>query len=233
MTSTALTLSISDLVFNDRDEVKTSSLKIAEAFNKQHHHVCQKVESLDCSDEFLTRNFSRVSFEHRGNHYSAWEMTKDGFMFLVMGFTGKKAAAIKEAYINPFNQMANQFRFNLPTLPPFAGNQLPNHTYPNFYDSGWIPAHYQRCQSETHWTYHIKFNVRPRGGKFSATFELGIGGKGQAQPNFSSSGSQFVDSNFYLEYRDLNELWEYIAKVLAKYGARCPFLFDVCHINEK
>ncbi|MEF1290979.1 Rha family transcriptional regulator, partial [Vibrio sp. M260118] len=108
-------------------------------------------------------------------------------------------------------------------LPPQSEPQLPNHTYPNFYDSGWIPAHYQRCQSETHWTYHIKFNVRPRGGKFSATFELGIGGKGQAQPNFSSSGSQFVDSNFYLEYRDLNELWEYIAKVLAKYGARCPF----------
>ena len=35
-------------------------------------------------------------------------MTKDGFMFLVMGFTGKRAAAVKEAYINAFNQMAEQ-----------------------------------------------------------------------------------------------------------------------------
>jgi hypothetical protein len=33
-------------------------------------------------------------------------MTKDGFMFLVMGFTGAAAAKIKEAYINTFNQMA-------------------------------------------------------------------------------------------------------------------------------
>lgn len=33
-------------------------------------------------------------------------MTKDGFMFLVMGFTYAAAAKIKEAYINTFNQMA-------------------------------------------------------------------------------------------------------------------------------
>ena len=36
-----------------------------------------------------------------------YNVTKDGFMFLVMGFTGKQAAAIKEAYINAFNQMAD------------------------------------------------------------------------------------------------------------------------------
>ncbi len=34
-----------------------------------------------------------------------FEMTKDGFVFLVMGFTGKKAAAFKEAYIAEFNRM--------------------------------------------------------------------------------------------------------------------------------
>lgn len=224
MPTTSLNLSVSDLVFNQGEEIRTSSLKVAEAFNKRHDDVLRKLRSLDCTPEFIDRNFAGNEYKDRiGRSLPFYEMTKDGFMFLVMGFTGKKAAAIKEAYINAFNQMANQLRSNLPTLPPFACNQLPNHTYPNFYDSGWIPALYRRCQSETHWTYHIKFNVRPRGGKFSATFELGIGGKGQAQPNFSSSGSQFVDSNFYLEYRDLNELWEYIAKVLAKYGARCPF----------
>lgn len=32
-------------------------------------------------------------------------MTKDGFVFLVMGFTGKKAARFKEAYIEEFNRM--------------------------------------------------------------------------------------------------------------------------------
>jgi hypothetical protein len=37
-------------------------------------------------------------------------MTKDGFMFLVMGFTGKEAGRIKEAYIAAFNAMANQLQ---------------------------------------------------------------------------------------------------------------------------
>lgn len=41
-------------------------------------------------------------------------MTKDGFMFLVMGFTGQKAAQIKEAYINAFNAMAEQLQSNEP-----------------------------------------------------------------------------------------------------------------------
>lgn len=40
-------------------------------------------------------------------------MTKDGFIFLVMGFTGKKAAQFKEAYINAFNQMEKELNNNL------------------------------------------------------------------------------------------------------------------------
>lgn len=35
-----------------------------------------------------------------------YEMTKDGFIFLVMGFTGATVTKIKESYINTFNQMA-------------------------------------------------------------------------------------------------------------------------------
>lgn len=90
----------------------TTSQQVANAFGKQHHHVMQKLESLECSDHFLTSNFSRVQFEHRGNTYEAIEMTKDGFMFLVMGFTGAKVAAIKEGYIHAFNAMAEQLSMN-------------------------------------------------------------------------------------------------------------------------
>ncbi|MGI9701007.1 Rha family transcriptional regulator [Pseudomonas aeruginosa] len=32
-------------------------------------------------------------------------MTRDGFTFLCMGFTGEEAARWKEAYINAFNKM--------------------------------------------------------------------------------------------------------------------------------
>ncbi|EGD1134269.1 Rha family transcriptional regulator, partial [Escherichia coli] len=34
-----------------------------------------------------------------------YQITRDGFAFLAMGFTGKRAAQFKEAYINAFNQM--------------------------------------------------------------------------------------------------------------------------------
>lgn len=37
-----------------------------------------------------------------------YRMTKDGFVLLVMGFTGQKAFDIKIAYINAFNQMQHQ-----------------------------------------------------------------------------------------------------------------------------
>jgi hypothetical protein len=38
------------------------------------------------------------------------DMTKDGFTFLVMGFTGRKAASFKEAYIARFNEMEAEIR---------------------------------------------------------------------------------------------------------------------------
>lgn len=116
-----ITISPEYLLVQD-DTVKTTSFKVAEAFSKQHHHVVQKIEALDCSASFLTRNFSRVKRTVRGKEYNAYEMTKDGFVFLVMGFTGKQAARIKEAYIDAFNEMARELAGpktykNTPTTP--------------------------------------------------------------------------------------------------------------------
>ncbi|WP_063657404.1 Rha family transcriptional regulator [Candidatus Arsenophonus triatominarum] len=87
----------------------TTSQDLADYFGKLHKHVLAKIESLDCSKEFMTANFSAVvvkiqaGFNKRDS--KAYEMTKDGFVFLVMGFTGKKAAQFKEAYIAEFNRM--------------------------------------------------------------------------------------------------------------------------------
>ena len=60
------------------DRVITTSRKVAAYFDKQHHHIIQKIEKLDCSDEFLTSNFSRVTYEHKGNQYVEYEISKDG-----------------------------------------------------------------------------------------------------------------------------------------------------------
>lgn len=128
-------MNITSFVSIRGDQPITTSIKVAEAFNKQHHHVCQKISKLDCSDAFLTRNFSRVQFEHRGNQYDAYEMTKDGFMFLVMGFTGKQAASIKEAYISAFNAMAEQLHQNHQAKPQPA-TIAPDHTEDVYLISG-------------------------------------------------------------------------------------------------
>lgn len=89
----------------------TTSIKVAEAFGKMHKNVLRKLESLDCSPEFNRLNFE-LCFNNNelqnGKPQPFFKMTKDGFIFLVMGFTGKQAAAIKEAYIKAFNEMADK-----------------------------------------------------------------------------------------------------------------------------
>lgn len=35
------------------DELRTTSLKVAEAFGKRHDNVIQKIQSLDCSEEWV------------------------------------------------------------------------------------------------------------------------------------------------------------------------------------
>ncbi len=89
---------------------KTTSLQVAEFFGKQHKNIIQRIESLDCSAEFSSANFSahdqKIAIGKGAMRDSKfYEMTKDGFTFLVMGFTGKEAARFKEAYITRFNEM--------------------------------------------------------------------------------------------------------------------------------
>ncbi|HCT1794147.1 TPA: Rha family transcriptional regulator, partial [Acinetobacter baumannii] len=101
------TLEIQNAVFIQNDQIKTDSLKVAEIFGKPHKDVLQKIKTLDCSEEFTERNFSLSDYlDKSGRSLPMYEMTKDGFIFLAMGYTGSKAAQIKEAYIKAFNQMA-------------------------------------------------------------------------------------------------------------------------------
>lgn len=96
-------------VFFSNGRLVTTSQAVADYFDKQHKHVLAKIDTLDCSPEFTSANFSAhvenqmIGIAEREIRY--FEITKDGFMFLVMGFTGKKAARLKEAYIAKFNHM--------------------------------------------------------------------------------------------------------------------------------
>ena len=82
------------------------SLQVAEAFEKRHDNVLRDIRNLNCSENFRRLNFVEFSYKNEQNKKQPmYLMTKDGFIFLIMGYTGKKAAATKEAYINRFNQM--------------------------------------------------------------------------------------------------------------------------------
>lgn len=79
---------------------------VAEAFGKRHDDVLKRIRSLDCSEGFSARNFAAATYvDAQGKPREMFDMTRDGFVFLCMGFTGATAAAMKEAYIARFNEM--------------------------------------------------------------------------------------------------------------------------------
>ena len=67
-------------------------------------------------DSFIKLNFKLIGKEVKSNlgngtyKTNLYELTKDGFILLVMGFTGKNAMSIKIAYINAFNAIAEKLR---------------------------------------------------------------------------------------------------------------------------
>lgn len=84
----------------------TTSLKIAEVFGKLHKDVLKAIRELDCPKDFNERNFSPVEYtDAKGEKRPAYQITRDGFTILAMGFTGKAAMQFKIAYIEAFNRM--------------------------------------------------------------------------------------------------------------------------------
>lgn len=102
-----------EIVCLQGDEPVTDSRKVAQHFGKRHANVLRDIERLQCSEKFKAANFE-FSFEindlANGKPDKVCRMTKDGFLFLVMGYTGAKAAAIKESFIEAFNAMAAWIR---------------------------------------------------------------------------------------------------------------------------
>lgn len=120
--ATALTLSHPEVTIENGRAV-TTSVAVAEYFRKLHKNVIQKIETLECSPEFTRLNFQPSEYtDATGRTLPAYQITKNGFVFLVMGFTGKKAAAFKEAYIAEFDRMENTL--NKPRLPSVSGNAV-------------------------------------------------------------------------------------------------------------
>lgn len=112
---------MNQLVHQSGDRLIVTSLEISSHFGKRHDNVRQAIQSLECSDKFRRLNFKEAVY-HRPNPSGGkpipanmYEITRDGFTFLCMGFTGAQAALWKERYIEAFNQMEAALRGQQPT----------------------------------------------------------------------------------------------------------------------
>ena len=96
-----------ELVYLKRNQALTDSLKVAEMFEKRHDHVLVKIEKiLTDSPENSGQCFLKTKYKDASGKWNTkYLMNRDGFTFLAMGFTGKKADEWKWKYINAFNAM--------------------------------------------------------------------------------------------------------------------------------
>ncbi|HQU78020.1 MAG TPA: Rha family transcriptional regulator [Azonexus sp.] len=105
------------LVDRDGDRVFTTSLKMAEHFNRRHQYVMNVtkniVDELKSDGQFFGRQieFSQLNFQpseytnERGKTYPMFKFTEEGFALVAMSFTGREALAWKVKFLAAFRDM--------------------------------------------------------------------------------------------------------------------------------
>lgn len=97
-------------IFEKDADAWAYSYDIAKLFGKRHGDVIRAIERamLEVSQEFNQRNFASVRRkDKKGEGRKAYRLNRKAFAYVVMGFTGKRAAEFKEAYIEAFERMAD------------------------------------------------------------------------------------------------------------------------------
>ena len=102
------------VVFAKDGEVFASSRDVAAFFDKHHRHVLDVIDGLILQEPKLGgAEFSAgvYTLENTGGQqHRCYDMTRDGFTLLAMGFTGSKALKWKLRYIEAFNAMEAELR---------------------------------------------------------------------------------------------------------------------------
>ncbi|TIH13496.1 hypothetical protein D0S45_14375, partial [Marinifilum sp. JC120] len=101
----------------ENNQPMASSLVVAELFEKQHKNVLRDINELEIPDDYRQLNFEPSSYLNKQNkEQPSFNMTRDGFSLLAMGFTGKKAMEWKIKFLEAFNAMEAKL-----TVPPVEG----------------------------------------------------------------------------------------------------------------
>lgn len=91
----------------------TDSRKLADHFGKRHDDVLKAIRNLvkRTSDPGHLRNFAEMSgLDQRGRKQPFYLLTKNGFSFIAMGFTGPEADEWKWRFIDAFDAMEAELR---------------------------------------------------------------------------------------------------------------------------
>jgi len=98
---------MNDLVKLNSGKLMVNSKQIADAFGKPHRNVTRDINDLiSKTGEFGVLNFERSSYKSLQNKkLECFDITRDGFTLLAMGFTGDKAIEWKIKYLTAFNEM--------------------------------------------------------------------------------------------------------------------------------
>lgn len=96
----------------ERKTVTTSEI-VAKVFGKRHDNVLRDIKALieNCDEDFAKLNFEvcfKINELQNGKPTPYYNLTKNGFMLLVMGYKSKKAMGIKISYIKAFDYMAEE-----------------------------------------------------------------------------------------------------------------------------
>lgn len=104
---------MNNLVIMKDQQAVTSSLQVAETFNKNHRDVLKAIDEMrpGVAQNFADL-FSEDTYTHPQNkqQYRMYYMNRDGFTLLAMGFTGNDAMKFKLQYINAFNKLEEEHK---------------------------------------------------------------------------------------------------------------------------
>ncbi len=92
--------------------VYANSKDVAEFFGKRHHHVIRDIQDMEIPESYRKTNFGVSTYTTPGQtrKYLSYDMTRDGFTLIAMGYTGKKAMGFKIRYIEEFNRMERELK---------------------------------------------------------------------------------------------------------------------------
>jgi len=105
----------------------TTSMDVATFFGRTHKDVLRAIDKVleDCGPEFGERNLAPSSYLSKQNkELRSYDLTRDGFSIVVMGFIGPAATKWKVAYIDAFNALEAEVRRLLPAIPDNIAHRL-------------------------------------------------------------------------------------------------------------